>query len=962
MAAPGEPCVGQEVSAPSHRPPLSFSGVDLAADLSGCDTGERRDPPNSWTRKRGDLLQPPNCTGWTSFTKLAPDSPALFKGPPDRPASRGFDPYLRKASGSPKLSYPQRALTSLVWNQTEAEPAATSLLSLCFLRTAGVWVPPMYLWVLGPIYLLFIHHHGRGYLRMSPLFKAKMVPAIPVSLEPGNGGGSRGQAGTWWSPKVDSSYQDVEGTLLIKQSNIREAPEVNSTLDRYHNLAFSKTYHVDSWIHKAYLSLSPQVLGVVLMVLCTSSVAVALWKIQQGKPEAPEFLIHPTVWLTTMSFAVFLIHTERKKGVQSSGVLFGYWLLCVVLPATSAAQQASGGGFQSDPVRHLSTYLCLFLVVAQFVLSCLADQPPFFPKDPQQSVSHQVPTSFLFHFEVSVSPCDRKKKTPPPPPPRPPPPSAGAPPPRRARAAHPPPPPGGGGRRPPARPAGPGPAARRDGPPPPRAPAGTGKPRGHRRPPRPPPPPRRPPPPPPRRTPTPPPPPPRRPAPTPPRRTRPERNRTPGGKKGKTIRAPGGPRATPPPPPGRARPPGAFARRTGGADPPPPRAAGGGARPARGGGGGRHPPGPGRAGPAGAPPAPGRQRRGPAGGAGKKKKNEGRPKPPPPPPKESLSRGGGILPLQSHVLVGFWTVSLYPSWVRDRSRLTALPFHSSNSPASASRYWDYGTHHHAGLERLQEATETKRSLVAWERKLLGRTCFPARKGVDKDPQCSPEKWQNSVHRGSGMRLYQLLPTPGIHSQHENYRSPDTRTKRHTKTTAFERKEGSGMEAPETEPFLRQEGRQWGPLLRAIWQVFHSTFLLGTLSLVISDVFRFTVPKLLSLFLEFIGDPKPPAWKGYLLAVLMFLSACLQTLFEQQSMYRLKVLQMRLRSAITGLVYRKVLALSSGSRKASAVGDVVNLVSVDVQRVTESVLYLNGLWLPLVWIVVCFVYLWQEDGI
>lgn len=49
----------------------------------------------------------------------------------------------------------------------------------------------------------------------------------------------------------------------------------------------------------------------------------------------------------------------------------------------------------------------------------------------------------------------------------------------------------------------------------------------------------------------------------------------------------------------------------------------------------------------------------------------------------------------------------------------------------------------------------------------------------------------------------------------------------------------------------------------------------------------------------------PAWTGWLLAVLMFLSACLQTLFEQQHMYRVKVLQMRLRTAITGLVYRKV---------------------------------------------------------
>lgn len=65
------------------------------------------------------------------------------------------------------------------------------------------------------------------------------------------------------------------------------------------------------------------------------------------------------------------------------------------------------------------------------------------------------------------------------------------------------------------------------------------------------------------------------------------------------------------------------------------------------------------------------------------------------------------------------------------------------------------------------------------------------------------------------------------------------------------------------------------------------------------------PSPTSLFLEFIADPAIPAWKGYLLAVLMFLSACLQTLFEQQHMYRLKVLQMRLRTALIGLVYRKV---------------------------------------------------------
>ena len=45
-------------------------------------------------------------------------------------------------------------------------------------------------------------------------------------------------------------------------------------------------------------------------------------------------------------------------------------------------------------------------------------------------------------------------------------------------------------------------------------------------------------------------------------------------------------------------------------------------------------------------------------------------------------------------------------------------------------------------------------------------------------------------------------------------------------------------------------------------------------------YRSYSPSLESLFLEFIGNPTTPAWKGYLLAVLMFLSAFLQSVWEQ----------------------------------------------------------------------------------
>lgn len=55
---------------------------------------------------------------------------------------------------------------------------------------------------------------------------------------------------------------------------------------------------------------------------------------------------------------------------------------------------------------------------------------------------------------------------------------------------------------------------------------------------------------------------------------------------------------------------------------------------------------------------------------------------------------------------------------------------------------------------------------------------------------------------------------------------------------------------------------------------------------------------------------------------------------------------------------QVLVLSSTSRKASAVGDVVNLVSVDVQRLIDCFIYLNGLWMTIIWMAICFIYLWQ----
>ncbi|NXU55837.1 MRP6 protein, partial [Turnix velox] len=192
----------------------------------------------------------------------------------------------------------------------------------------------------------------------------------------------------------------------------------------------------------------------------------------------------------------------------------------------------------------------------------------------------------------------------------------------------------------------------------------------------------------------------------------------------------------------------------------------------------------------------------------------------------------------------------------------------------------------------------------------------------------------------------------------------SRTQQKMKTATYkkgQKSETGGAEAEETEVLLQSEHSQSKHLLKAFWRMFGTYFLLATVCLVICDVFLFSIPKLLSLFLEFIEDEEAPSWHGYFYAFTMFLLACLQTLFEQRYMYMCLVLGLRLKTAVTGLVYRKILLMSNASRKAATVGEIVNLVSVDVQKLMDLIIYFNGTWLAPIRIIICFVFLWQLLG-
>ncbi|NXY13006.1 MRP3 protein, partial [Atrichornis clamosus] len=172
--------------------------------------------------------------------------------------------------------------------------------------------------------------------------------------------------------------------------------------------------------------------------------------------------------------------------------------------------------------------------------------------------------------------------------------------------------------------------------------------------------------------------------------------------------------------------------------------------------------------------------------------------------------------------------------------------------------------------------------------------------------------------------------------------------------------GDGPE--EAEVLIRDKKHNRKPsFLKALLRTFGPYFLIGSFFKLIQDLLSFVNPQLLSVLIGFIKNKDAPAWWGFLIAALMFVCAVLQTLILHQHFQYCFVTGMRLRTGITGVIYRKSLAITNSAKRSSTVGEIVNLMSVDAQRFMDLMTFLNMLWSAPLQIFLALYFLWQTLG-
>lgn len=148
------------------------------------------------------------------------------------------------------------------------------------------------------------------------------------------------------------------------------------------------------------------------------------------------------------------------------------------------------------------------------------------------------------------------------------------------------------------------------------------------------------------------------------------------------------------------------------------------------------------------------------------------------------------------------------------------------------------------------------------------------------------------------------------------------------------------------------------ILNSFWKEAAGNAIFAGLNTLVSYV----GPYMISYFVDYLGGKNTFPNEGYLLAGIFFAAKLVETLTTRQWYLGVDILGMHVRSALTAMVYRKGIRLSSLAKQSHTSGEIVNYMAVDVQRVGDYSWYLHDIWMLPLQIILALAILYKNVGI
>ncbi|KAL3715457.1 hypothetical protein ACJRO7_007227 [Eucalyptus globulus] len=168
---------------------------------------------------------------------------------------------------------------------------------------------------------------------------------------------------------------------------------------------------------------------------------------------------------------------------------------------------------------------------------------------------------------------------------------------------------------------------------------------------------------------------------------------------------------------------------------------------------------------------------------------------------------------------------------------------------------------------------------------------------------------------------------------------------------------SNWEKLKAENPSKQSSLAWA-ILKSFWREAACNAIFAGLNTLVSYV----GPFLISYFVDYLVGKETFRHEGYILAGIFFGAKLVETLTTRQWYLGVDILGMHVRSALTAMVYRKGLRLSSAAKQSHTSGEIVNYMAVDVQRVGDFSWYLHDIWMLPMQIALALAILYKNVGI
>lgn len=168
---------------------------------------------------------------------------------------------------------------------------------------------------------------------------------------------------------------------------------------------------------------------------------------------------------------------------------------------------------------------------------------------------------------------------------------------------------------------------------------------------------------------------------------------------------------------------------------------------------------------------------------------------------------------------------------------------------------------------------------------------------------------------------------------------------------------SNWEKLKAENPSKQPSLAWA-ILKSFWKEAACNAVFAGLTTLVSYV----GPYMVRYFVDYLGGIQAFPNEGYILAGVFFISKLVETLSTRQWYLGVDILGMHVRGALTAMVYRKGLRLSSSARQSHTSGEIVNYMAIDVQRVGDYSWYLHDIWMLPMQIILALAILYINVGI